>query len=120
MSIKGKYLAAGKKDEVFEVKDALNEIATGGKPGIESKVFSKQDMDGLKSDMKEKEQKAEKQRSPFTIASAALAFAAYRNAEYIQSGRKFMRLSGLSGRAKAMLGKGSILAYCEEAEKNSK
>lgn len=117
MSIKGQYLASSDKDEVFKVKDTLEEMAKGGKPGIESKVYSKQDIDAIKQKMKSFEQELEQKKTPARMAKACLAGAAYRNVEYVQSGRKFMRISGMSGRVKAMWGRGLVLTFCEEATK---
>lgn len=112
-TIKGTYLASVEPGELFEIKKTLDEMAEGGFPGIASKIFSKQDLDKLKQAMKEKEGKLEGERNYANFAWACMAGAAYRNAEYAQSGRKFMRISGLSGRAKAVLGKGMALKACE-------
>lgn len=116
-AIKGLYLASSDTSEIFSVKDNLDEIADGSIPGIASKSFTREELDKLKQAMKDKEEKLKNKRNYANFAAACMAGAAWRTAEYAQSGRKFMRVSGLSGRLKAVLGKGMALKVCDNFEK---
>lgn len=113
----GTGFAHSEVDKLQEELDGIHAIIKGKVPGIISNQFRLEDLKELKSLKDDKEQEADAERKHALIMGAAYARAALRDALYAARGRKFMRATALTSKARALWGRAINLEYIEDSLK---
>lgn len=100
-------------DKQEKVLREISSIASGTIPHIKPTVYTSDDIDELKSDHENFGEKAAESTFAGDICKAIFATANYRDAVYSTRGRKFMRVVGLNGKARAAWGRMESLDWME-------
>jgi hypothetical protein len=101
----------GAKQEA--VLKEVTAIASGTIPHIKPTIYKKEDLKEIESAYKSAKEKAKNSDKVGDICKAIFTTANYRDAVYATRGRKYMRTSGLNGKARAAWGRCEGLDWME-------
>ena len=89
-------------------------MAKGTIPHIKPTIYTEDEINELKGEHESFNKSAAQSNSSGDICKAIFATANYRDAMYATRGRKFMRVSGLNGKARAAWGRMECLNWMEK------
>lgn len=112
---------AGDTPGIMQMKqNRFDMIIDGSYAGVISCGYSVQDIKRLKAKRDESASKYEQKKNEFNLTHVSMYGSGYRNAEYVQSGRKFMRIAGCSAGVRAAWEKCIALTTRDVAEERYK
>lgn len=111
-------VAANKREELQKEFDRLSAIARGDIPGIISVQYTNEAIRALEANKSKADQAVKKKKkNTGAAAMAAYSAAAVRDAKYGCRGRKFIRISALNCKTRAVMGRGLAILQSEKSIK---
>lgn len=105
-------LSAKSSEQEAALKE-VSAIAAGTIPHIKPTIYKKDELDKLQEAYKQSKEKAKDSDKIGDICKAIFTTANYRDAVYSTRGRKYMRTSGLNGKARAAWGRMECLNWMD-------
>lgn len=104
-------ILADTPDKLGNALKGVDKIASGTIPHIAPFIITKDELEELKSAYESGKEKAKNSDKLGDVNKAIYTTACYRDAVYVTRGRKFMRTSGLNGKARAAWGRAECLNW---------
>lgn len=109
-------ILSNKPDKQDKVLKEIEAIAKGTIPHIKPTIYTEDEIKELKGEHESFSKNAATSTSSGDICQAIFATANYRDAMYSTRGRKFMRVAGLNGKARAAWGRMECLNWMEKEQ----